>query len=230
MKEPTWEIDNQVIENVDELEILGVTFGHSGSAHVNNRIDKCKRAFYSLSNSGLGYPGCAAMVKSHIWKSVCQPVLSYGCDCIPLTKASTAALNTSQANLVKQSMGLSKRCRSSYLLNAMYIQTMSDIVSKNCASLAFRIMKVQSSAQRVFTYLLSLFICDNILIPGSLIERLVSFGLSPIECAFYEKRSPKNDDNAIGVCDSVRTLLMHVNFIKPYSEEHVLCSLMLRAF
>ena len=230
MKEPTWEIDNQVIENVDELEILGVTFGHSGSAHVNNRIDKCKRAFYSLSNSGLGYPGCAAMVKSHIWKSVCQPVLSYGCDCIPLTKASTAALNTSQANLVKQSMGLSKRCRSSYLLNAMYIQTMSDIVSKNCASLAFRIMKVQSSAQRVFTYLLSLFICDNILIPGSLIERLVSFGLSPIECAFNEKRSPKNDDNAIGVCDSVRTLLMHVNFIKPYSEEHVLCSLMLRAF
>ena len=231
-KEPIWKIDNQVIENVDELEILGVTFSRSGSAHVDNRIIKCKKAFYGLRDSGLGYPGCASMVKSHIWKTVCQPVLSYGCDCIPLTKSGIAALNTTQSNLVKQSMGFSKRCRSSYLLHSMNIKTMSDVVSNNCASLAFRIMNVPSSAQRVFTYLLSLFICDNVLIPGSLIHRLVSCGLSPTDCAFTcaKKTLQKDDSSNGGICDSVRNLIMHVNFIKPYSEEHVLCSLMLRAF
>ena len=73
---PSWFLNGKLIENVDCLEILGVTFGNSGEAHVNKRADKCRRAFYNLRGAGLAYPGCSSDVKSYMWNMMCQYLLS----------------------------------------------------------------------------------------------------------------------------------------------------------
>ena len=48
-------------------------------------------------------------------------------------------------------------------------------------------------------------------------------------CAFVKYKKP-TFVRECGVTDSLRTLLMHENFIKPYSEEQTLASLLTRAF
>ena len=67
------------------------------------------------------------------------------------------------------------------------------------------------------------------IVPGTLLSRVVSMGLSPTVCIFRSYRKPKSDDDD-GIVDSLRALIRHENFLKPYSEEHVLTSLLTRAF
>ena len=83
--QPKWFLKDALIENVDALEILGVNFGPKAS-HVDRRAEKCRRSFHSLRSLGLPYPGCHALVKAHLWKTICQPVLLYGSECIAMTE------------------------------------------------------------------------------------------------------------------------------------------------
>ena len=48
--DPKWYLNNVMIENVDEMDILGVTVSSTcdATSHVRRRGDKCKRSFYSL--------------------------------------------------------------------------------------------------------------------------------------------------------------------------------------
>lgn len=231
-KEPAWFIDGQQIENVNELEILGVIFSRHNDSHVNKRMDKCKRAFYNLRDSGMCYPGCSSDVKAYLWNTICQPVLMYGCDCVFIPKKSLSAMETCQGNLVKKSLGLNKRCRSTALMESLCVRRVDRKIVENNASLLKRIMSVSSSARDLTSHFLSLYVCNGTLIPGTLIDRVVQNGLSPTRCIFNSMNVLFNNSRSVssGVVDSLRSLLMHSNFIKPYSEEHILTYLLLRSF
>ena len=56
---PIWYLNENITETVTRLEILGETFTNNDtcSDHVQNRLQKCRRAFYSLRNIGMNYPG-----------------------------------------------------------------------------------------------------------------------------------------------------------------------------
>ena len=232
--DPKWYLNNVMIENVDEMDILGVTFSSTGGAtsHVRKRADKCKRSFYSLKDAGMSYPGCSSDVKAHMWKTICQPVLIYGNECIDLNKGDSSFLNTTQSNCVKQALGFSKRVRSTHLLNALHIYKASDKVDTLRCSLLNRIMRVPCSAQSICSLFLSLYTSSGILIPGSLVERIVRLGRSPTRCAFGPPSAHRVGDRSSpsGISDSLRAMIMHSNFIKPYSEEHILATLLIRAF
>ncbi len=93
---------------------------------------------YMLENKGLpamkqayniydrSYPGAASDVKAYIWKSMCHPILLYGSECTSLSKLGKQKLETSQANLLKQCLGLSKRCYSTDLLRALNVKRIAD--------------------------------------------------------------------------------------------------------
>ena len=57
--EPIWYLNKNITETVTKLEILCVTFTNNGtcSDHVQNRIQKYKKVFTSLSNIVMNYPG-----------------------------------------------------------------------------------------------------------------------------------------------------------------------------
>ena len=120
---PSFTLNGQPIDNVNEMEILGMVFNSAGTAddHVAKRIDKCRRSFYALNDVGMGYPGCSASIKSYLWKTMCQPVLLYGLECFNLPGRCLKDLETCQGNLVKQSLGFSKRSRTSFTLQAMNV-------------------------------------------------------------------------------------------------------------
>ena len=106
---------------------------------------------------------------------------------------------------------------------------MEEKLRQSVASLLKRIFMVESSAQELTHYFMSLYISSGTLIPGTLVDRAVSLGLSPVRSAFVRYKRPSSSQNC-GIVDSLRTLIMHEHFIKPYSEQHILTSLLTRSF
>ena len=64
---------------------------------------------------------------------------------------------------------------------------------------------------------------------GTLLHRLLDMGQSPV-CAALSKTFGIDMQPDNGIVDSMKHLLYHENFIKFYSDEHVLLTLLTRAF
>ena len=125
-----------------------------------------------------------------------------------------------QGRLIKQSLGLSKLSHDTALLKALNIEKIENIINRNVLSLYNRIFKVESQARRLMQHLLSRFIFYGKTVPGTLLDRVVPMGESPI------KRGVTNNN---GLVDSFRHLLFTDNFTKPYSHEHLLVHMLTTA-
>ena len=110
-----------------------------------------------------------------------------------------------------------------------WIEKIEDIVNRNVLSLYSRIFKVESPARRLMQHLLSRFICYGETVPGTLLDRVVSMGESPIKRAFNYKHVPQSSATNDGLVDSIRHLLFTDNFNRPYSHEHLLVHLLTTA-
>ena len=96
-----------------------------------------------------------------------------------MSKNNINSLETLQGNLVKQACGLSKRSRSTSLLQALNICKVGEKVKSNIASLLYRVYGTNFPLQDLTTHFLSLYMCKGVLFPGTLIERAITCGLSP---------------------------------------------------
>ena len=131
--------------------------------------------------------------------------------------------------LLKQCLGLGRRSRHSRLLQARYIKPIKHILKERTASLYSRIFNTDSPARDLSTHLLSSYLCTGHVVPGTLLDQVLSYGLSPLNLIFDFHR-PLYNFYEDGVVDSLRSLLCHENFLKHYSEEHMLVSLLTRSF
>jgi len=234
---PQWFLNDKPIDTVPALDVLGVTFGSNCSftQHCESRVEKCRRSFHSLRDAGLSYPGANTKVKSYLWNSMCKPVLLYGTDSIALSNSDISLLESTQGKLLKCCLGFHKYCLTTPLLCALDISNIQSLLIASNASLFKRIMRIESPINRLSCYFLSLFILKKIVIPNTLIDRLIKANLSPIQCIYninialnmYRTQKWKVES---GTIDALKFLLMSENFIKPYSEEHVLSYLLLRSF
>lgn len=227
-REPTVTLKGQPIEVVDSLEVLGVQFG-SSDAHVSNRAAKCRRAFHGLRSLGLPYPGCDTQVKRYLLRSICQPVLLYGAETIALPAQSLQFLKTSFNNLVKRSLGFNTRSRSSMILNAMNLPCVTDLIMHSTSALLHRIFNVPSPVRDLCSFFLSMFLIDGFRCPGTLIDRLLNFNVSPTRCVFIKPRFYSNRE-CDGIVDSLRFLISSEHFLKPYADEHIVAVLMTKSF
>ena len=108
-----------------------------------------------------------------------------------------------------------------------------DVLNKNIASLYNRIFKISTPLQDITTYFLSQYIIRNMVIPGTLIDNLLCLGLSPTSSIFNLDKQIFCTNQVIGYnghVDSIRSLIYHENFFKPYSEEHNLVYLLTKSF
>ena len=79
-------------------------------------------------------------------------------------------------------------------------------------------------------HVLSRFIFYGETVPGTLLDRMVSMGESPIKRAFNSQHIPETSvTNNDGLVDSIRHLLYTDNITKPYSHEHLLVHLLTTA-
>ena len=102
---PTFSICSEEMKIVNSVNLLGVNINSKCDAqiHADNRVRKCRMSYYGLGNCGMAYPGLATDVKSHPWRTLCDPVLSYGIECISLGKK-TLGLSTITARSMYQTI------------------------------------------------------------------------------------------------------------------------------
>ena len=147
--EPVWRLNDVRLRNVDTIEIIGNVFNSKGNntSHVDNRLNKCRQSFYSLNSLGMSYPRAAPEVQAHLYTSICQPVLTYGMECMSNSKDQFRRMESIQGRLIKQCLCLSKRSHNSAVLKALKIDKAQNIVNRNVLNLYHRIFKIDSPAR-----------------------------------------------------------------------------------
>ena len=229
---PVWYLGNNVMNTVNSLEILGVTFTSSINydSHIQTRVQKCKRSMYSLSNIGMCYPGLNTSSKTHLFRTVCKPSLMYGVECINTTKKHINNLNSAQGFIIKNVCGLSKRSHHSAVLQALDIVSAQESVKKATTTMYNRLCSTDSPTRNLAIYLASLYLSDGIRVPGTIVDRLVNMGADPLPIINVSSLGPTNLRSTDGVVDSLRSLLLNDNYIKPWSTEYFLVKLLTRSF
>ena len=232
-KAPTWTLGEKTIENVNELEILGNVFSNnlSSEPHVKKRTKACRVSMYSLTEIGCCYPGLSSDVKIHLWKTIGQPTLLYGLESMSISHNSLKSIESCQGSFVKKMLGFSNRSHHSNLLEAAHINKVENMITKNSISLWRKSFSCLSPLRYVCAYNLANFMLNSKLTDGTLVDRLVSKGLSPISLLFDDRKYIVNQsENENGIVDSLRYLIMSESLIKPYSDEHILATLLVKAF
>ena len=242
----TWHLGPNIqLVNGNSLDILGVSYNAymygTNTDHVTNRISKCRQSVYGLRDSStcMSYPGADIRIKKHLWKTICLPTLLYGMECVPLPNSTLSRLETVQGNHIKQSLGLSKTARTSYLLESLNIPHVGEgahahsVLSNKSASFYHSVFKYDTPATELNTILLSRYISTGEHINGTLIDKIVKSGLSPVSAAFNGSSASNvnvNSTKTCGIIDSLQNLLYHQNFMKPYSDEHYFVHLLTKTF
>ena len=142
------------------------------------------------------------------------------------------SLECAQSNIVKNTMGFNKWSRHSNLLHAVRIDKVETSVIRGILSLMYRIYQDDNPALIPSNAMLCDYINSRHLIPGTSIHRVVGAGFSPIKCLSIEQQLTAHKANNIhdGIVDSLRHLVYHETFVKPYSEEHILATFLVKAF
>ena len=221
---------SSTLKTVSNIDILGVNFSSSGKYDdfINNRIQKCKRSMFALSGIGMSYPGLDTLNKVNLFKSICRPTLMYGVDCLNISKNNLKDIQSTQGFIMKHVCGLSKRAHHSDILKALDIDNASVLINNSMKCLFKRLCSTDSPTRNICTHFIYLYITENILIPGSLIERIVRSGASPLLLlnGLSSHHNVPND----GLVDTLRALLLCENYVKPWSNEYYLVKLLTRTF
>jgi len=118
------------METVIKLEILGIAFTNNGtcSDHVQNTVQKCRRAFYFLSNISMNDLSLNNKGKSHLYSSICLPTLTYGMQSVNLSSPEKLTLNSALGGIIKQMCGLSKCSWHTNLLCEINLDNVSTVI------------------------------------------------------------------------------------------------------
>ncbi len=228
---PSWSLNGSPVKTVVQSDILGVRFHSSlsSSEHIEHRMSKARNAFFGLSDIGMIHPHVSPQVKGHLWRSICTPTLSYGLECLPITKAQLVKLESFQGKLVKQCLSIGKRSHNTSLLAAMDIPKVAEVISQKHVTLLHNSCKVAGPAMDIHCELLASYFISGQCEPGTLIERVVQAGISPTRAMMSKVRLP-NEKQSDGVIDTIKYMLHHCDFIKPDSCERQLVRLLTRCF
>ena len=146
-------------------------------------------------------------------------MLTYGLQCIDVSKKSLSSLEKIQSKLLKVAVGVHKFCKSTPILGAMNVHKIETTLHASRLELIRNMLKSSSRARSFYMYLLNLHVCDELSSHNNLISRTSQacdrYNISFIRYVLddnYSKSSqrkikafPEND----GVVDSVRQLLLN---------------------
>ncbi len=232
LEEPKWYMYGKTLNITDRFSILGVTFNHSCNAsdHVEERIRKCRGAFYCHSENGLCYPGLSTNTKVYLWKTICSPILTYGCDTLKIGSTDMNRLEVLQGNLLKQVLGLSKKSRSSHLLMALGVSRIRDMILVKWCKLFNRIMHTESPCSRLYRILLAKYIRGGEYCKNTLLGQIIGAGQSPLITMTSGYRMNNQPTTPNGIVDSLRYLLNHPKFNIKLSQTHKMVESLVRAY
>ena len=150
VNQPSWYLNNCSIGVANEVDYLGAVIGNNNQSHISKRIKSCRRSFYNLQSAGLCSNGVKPQVASYLWRSALQPMLLYANNCLNVPKYQLLELTRIQSKLVKASIGLGKFLRSTPLINALGIHSISSLYDVNSIKLFHSVMWSSTRAKNFY--------------------------------------------------------------------------------
>lgn len=226
--QPSWHLDNILLNEDDTLDYLGVKSSEKDPLrHVDSRIAKCRKAFYSIQGSGLG-KYCTPDQIAYVWKTALRPVLTFGLNSINVNESGFSKLEKTQASLLKAVLGLNKSSKSSPLLHALGVQKIKNTTHVSILRLFRSMFHLCTPARSFFIHTIKYNSnCDNICKRAQLIcqSRNISFVKFIFDDDYFNrctremtKHSPTNK----GLSDSVKTCLD--------MKDTAMCNLLLKSY
>ena len=133
-----------------------------------------------------------------------------------------------QGTLIKSCVGIGKRSHSSSLLGAMRVPSVGEIRKQKTVTLLHDICRVPGPANDGME-LLRQYIVTGKSVPRTLINRVLKYDESPVH-ALLNKIKVVQTFKEDGIIDSIKYMLCHIHFIKPYSIEQDIIRFLTRAF
>jgi hypothetical protein len=220
------------------VKYLGVTLSSSKSnEHVDSRIEASRRAFYALQGAGFTNTNANSGVISYVWNSAIRPVLTYGINCMHVSKKYLCNMEKAQARLLKAGLGLHKFCKNTHLLKALNVMKIESTMEISSLDLIRSVFHNSSRARSFYMYLLNMHSCGHLKNHSDLVSRAHKicnkYDVSFIRYVFDKSYSShvrtnmkKRYDAPDGITDSVRQLLLRND---PYNR-YVLNLLLMPSF
>ena len=152
---PVWSLENVKLSVTEHVKYLGVTLSTtSENIHVKDRVQACRRAYYALQGAGFNNTNTHANVISYVWNSAIRPVLTYGVNCLPISKKYLNDMEKCQSMVLKSGLGLHKYCKSTPLLKAVNVHRIKTTLDITSLDLVKSIFNNVSRARTFYTHLL----------------------------------------------------------------------------
>ena len=178
----------------------------------------------------MSYPGLNRKSKVHLYKTIRLPTVLSDVECLSASVNNFANIQSAQDNIMKYVCSLSKRSHHSNFLQALGITGANTLLSEYNKSLFTRIFQNDSPTSNLCVYFIDLFVTENVLIPGILVNRIVHMGISPASPIFPGcTNSSQSSSTADGLVDSLRFILHSDNYIKSRSNEYLLVKLLTKS-
>ena len=103
---------------------------------------------------------------------------------VNLVKRDLIKLESFQGSVLKQVCGIGNRSHHTRLVRALSIDSISTDVRNHSSTFLKRICSVDSPTQQLCFYMLSDYILNNNLVPGSTVSRIANLDLSPVDVIF----------------------------------------------
>ena len=138
-------------------------------------------------------------------------------------------LKSAQGSIIKRGLGIGKRSHYHRVLQACDISPVEQVIAENAARLYHKIFRCETPAKELQCLLLSTYILTGKAESGTLLERVIKAGHNPLNLIFTKPKSA-TEHREDGLVDSLKYLLHHENYQKPWSQEHMLATLLTKAF
>ena len=206
----TSNINGAILQQCNNFDYLGAVMSANSSFHVDKRLHSCRQSFYCLQNI---VKGCDPNVLAFIWKTVLQPCLTYGNECMPMRNGDMSNMEKLQAKLIKCALCLGKFCYTSPLLKALRINRISQICDNNALNLLKRVMYDDSRGKQLYNTFLCKSSCTS-----SLLSRCIAISKNRNVSLFRfltsnqsAKYSVVINNNCDGLVDSLRNCFSDYN-------------------
>jgi hypothetical protein len=173
VSKPQWYIGESELQIKDKINYLGIILDSKrGLSHAKLRISKANKAFYSLQSAGLCNNVSSPITGIHVYKTVVQSGLFYGCCAIDISKANIFRMEKQQGTFIRTVLGLSYKTHTSQLLEAVNVTKVYKSIQMSSLDLLKSSLCNTSVARYFYAYLL------HSVRPGkcnSLVDRSVRF-------------------------------------------------------
>ncbi len=146
------------IEMQQNMIYLGLPLGDDQFIHdfFNKQMSKCEKSLYSLYGLGCKPLCLNPKVTAFIYKQFSQSIFRHGIDMLSISATHLKQLDIRQNILIKQTIGLSRFCKTSPLNDALKLDSITNIYLKHKIFFLRQIKEIKITSE-VFSYLSSFY-------------------------------------------------------------------------